>query len=70
MTFGIPATTIGVFEIVGALLVLLALTWGALALPPLPRRVSFPRWAQGWLIPHYEARDNCRVECATCRSGS
>lgn len=23
-------------------------------------------WLEGWLIPHTEPRDNCRVKCGTC----
>lgn len=70
MTFGIPTVTIGLPIVVSALAFLLGCTWAALALPPLPHRVSFPRWAQGWLIPHREPRAHCRVQCGTCRGKS
>ena len=71
MTWGIPATTIHLYQIVGALASLLVLTWSALASPALPQWVLSPRWAQGWLVPHAEPREKCRgfdgEPCATCR---
>lgn len=34
---------------------------------PIPRWLYAPRWAAGWLVPHAERQEVCRVRCATCR---
>lgn len=60
--WGIPATEITIWAILGFWTACFAATITILALPDLPH----PRWAQGWLIPHREKQEKCRIQCATC----
>ncbi len=29
--------------------------------------VAWMRWGEGWLVPHREKQEHCRVQCATCK---